>query len=102
MFVPKPNRQISSSADATDALIWTDRFLNMPISDWTPDDVFGLIGHSGGVTALPRSSLPINSDAYKVIPHLFDVAQLVFDLVGNRVRPLVIEPAASRPIGNIG
>src|SRR5580700_11276741 len=49
-----------------------------------------------------RSSLPVNSDADKIISHLFDVARLVFNLVVNRVRPLVIDPAAARPIGNIG
>src|ERR1700722_1295452 len=101
-FVPKANRQISSSTDATDALIWTDRLLKMPISDWIPEDSFELIGRSGGVKAPPHSSLPVNSDTYKVISHLFDVARLVFDLVVDRIRPLVIDPAASRPIGNIG
>ena len=76
--------------------------MKMPITDWIADDAFRGLGRSGGVTAPPHSSLPINSDTYKVISHLFDVARLIFDLVVDRIRPLVIDPTASRPIGNVG
>src|SRR5215468_7638904 len=53
--------------------------------------------YCAGVTRQPRrhSSLLINSDADEVIvAQLFDVARFIFDLVGLRIRPLVVDPAA--------
>src|ERR1700745_4402319 len=40
----------------------------------------------------PRALLPVHSNADEIITHPFDVAGLVFDLVVDGGRPLVIDP----------
>src|ERR1700733_8026407 len=101
-LAPKPRRQINSSADAADAFNWRERLLKIPGTDRRPVDAIGRFSRSGDARSRRRSSLPVDSDADKIISHLFDVARFIFDLVANRVRPLVVDPAAPRPIGNIG
>src|SRR6202051_3992337 len=47
--------------------------------------------------------LSVDSDPHEIVAHFFDVTRLVFNLVGDRVGPLVVDPAFSGgPIGNIG
>src|ERR1035441_7161910 len=44
--------------------------------------------------------LSISSDPNKIVAHFLDVAGLVFDLVGEGIWPLVVDPAAAGAVGN--
>src|SRR5450759_3977954 len=45
--------------------------------------------------------LSISSDPNKIVAHFLDVAGLVFDLVGEWIWPLVVDPAAAGAVGNL-
>src|ERR1700739_4908786 len=83
-----PIRHNSSTSEAANALARIDRFFKNLIAN---DRFAADSGLAGQFT--------IDADADEIVAHLLDVARLVLDLVGDRVRPLVVDPAAAGALG---
>ena len=43
----------------------------------------------------------IDADAHEVVSHFLDVTRFVLNLVGNWIRPFVVNPAASWAFSNL-
>src|SRR5690242_13887029 len=82
-----PIRHSSSTSEAANAFARIERFLSNRI-DTTTRSVSGLVGQ-----------VAIDPDADEIVAHLLNVARLVLDLVGDRVRPFVVDPAVPRTLG---
>src|SRR5580658_5406612 len=96
-----PSRQINTTADATNVLVRIVGLGRNPNGE--PPRVSICATLSGAPLRLDRAtkSLAVNAHADEIVAHFLDVAGLVLDFISQRVRPLVIDPAAARLVGNI-
>src|SRR5215472_4993264 len=85
-----PTRHSSSTSEAPNAFTRMERSRRKRIgaAPWVR-----LPGRCSGLGA-------IDADADEIIAHPFNIARLVLDLVADRVRPLVVDPAVAWPLGD--
>src|SRR5450759_1856470 len=97
-----PVRQINKIAAAANVFVRIVKFCIKPNEKPPPIMDTGWTSQLASLGLRLRFKLlSISSDPNKIVSHFLNVADLVFDLVGEGIWPLVVDPAAAGTVGNL-